>query len=106
MLRSTAGIVAAGLLPVRIGAAPSDEALFARLDERVEAAMERYHVPGVAVGIFYNGREYVRGYGRTNVEKPSTVDGDTLFRIGSVTKTPGRRRPARDRRSRTVFSFL
>ena len=49
--------------------------------------MARYHVPGVAVGIFYEGREYVRGYGTANVEHPTAVDGDTLFRIGSVTKT-------------------
>lgn len=87
MLRASAGIAAAGLLPVPIGAAPADVALFVQLDKRIEAAMARYHVPGVAVGIFYNRREYVRGYGQTNIQKPSTVDENTLFRIGSVTKT-------------------
>jgi CubicO group peptidase (beta-lactamase class C family) len=29
----------------------------------------------------------VRGYGVTNVNHPRPVDGDTLFRIGSITKT-------------------
>jgi CubicO group peptidase (beta-lactamase class C family) len=57
------------------------------LDEKIEAAMDRYHIPGVAAGVFYNGREYVRGYGITNVDYPVSVDGDTLFRIGSITKT-------------------
>jgi CubicO group peptidase (beta-lactamase class C family) len=87
MLRATAGVAAMGLLPLRSGAAPSDDALFRQLDERIQAAMTRYHVPGVALAIFYNGREYIRGYGKTNVARPAAVDGDTLFRIGSVTKT-------------------
>jgi CubicO group peptidase (beta-lactamase class C family) len=87
MLRATAGMAAAGFMPARIGAASSADALFRELDERIEAAMARYHVPGVAVGIFYQGQEYVRGYGTTDVEHHTAVDGDTLFRIGSVTKT-------------------
>ncbi len=49
--------------------------------------MSRYQVPGVAVGVLYNGEEYVRGYGFTNVDYPLPVDGDSLFRIGSTTKT-------------------
>ncbi|HEY2474647.1 MAG TPA: serine hydrolase domain-containing protein [Candidatus Cybelea sp.] len=87
MLRATAGIAAVGLMPKWGATASAEEALFHALDERIEAAMARYHVPGVSVAVFYRGREYVRGYGQTNVEHPITVDGDTLFRIGSVTKT-------------------
>ncbi len=49
--------------------------------------MSRYHIPGVAVGVLYNGREYLRGYGVTNVDYPLPVDENTLFRIGSTTKT-------------------
>src|SRR5262245_20662088 len=63
------------------------EALFRALDAKIEAAMAHYHVPGVAVGVYYQGQEYVRGYGVTNVDYPQPVDGDTLFRIGSTTKT-------------------
>ena len=36
------------------------DALFRELDERIEAAMARYHVPGVAVGIWWQGREEIR----------------------------------------------
>jgi CubicO group peptidase (beta-lactamase class C family) len=67
--------------------AVSDDPLIRALDAKVEAAMARYQIPGVAVGLFYNGREYVRGYGVSNVDYPLPVDGDTLFRIGSMTKT-------------------
>ena len=49
--------------------------------------MERYHVPGVAVGVCWQGREHLRGFGVTNVDHPLPVDADTLFRIGSTTKT-------------------
>ena len=92
MLRNTAGAIVAAaatnrtLIPA-LAVAPTHATLFAGLDAKIEAAMAKYHIPGVAVGVFYNGREYVRGYGVTNVEYPVAIDGETLFRIGSVTKT-------------------
>ncbi len=63
------------------------DALFRELDERIEAAMVRYHVPGVAVGVFWQGREHLEGFGVTNVDHALPVDAETLFRIGSITKT-------------------
>ncbi|MCC2676631.1 MAG: penicillin-binding protein [Ramlibacter sp.] len=63
------------------------DALFRELDERIEAAMVRYHVPGAAVGVYWHGREHLKGFGVTNVDHPLPVDPDTLFRIGSTTKT-------------------
>src|SRR3712207_2225949 len=63
------------------------DATFRELGEVVGAAMERLHIPGVAVGVLYNGQEYVAGFGVTNVEHPLSVDADTLFQIGSTTKT-------------------
>jgi CubicO group peptidase (beta-lactamase class C family) len=69
------------------GPSQTSDPLLRALDEKIEAGMARYHIPGVAVGVFHNGREYVRGYGVTNVDYPQPVDGDTLFRIGSTTKT-------------------
>src|SRR4051794_31199482 len=70
-----------------VSAAQGPDALFRALDARIETAMADLHIPGVAVGVFYEGQEYVRGYGVTNVDYPQPVDADTLFRIGSVTKT-------------------
>src|SRR5258706_3087014 len=49
--------------------------------------MERYHVPGVAVGIWNDGKEELGGWGVTNIDHPLAVDADTLFQIASVTKT-------------------
>src|SRR5436305_1076567 len=61
--------------------------LFGELDEKIEAGMRQFAIPGAAVGVLYRGVEYVKGYGVTNVDYPVAVDGDTLFRIGSTTKT-------------------
>lgn len=61
--------------------------LFHELDVRIEAGMAKYHIPGVAIGVYSQGEAYVRGYGVTNVDDPEPVDGDTLFRIASTTKT-------------------
>lgn len=87
-----AGALAAAAAPLAAYAEPSKpsleaDALFRELDAKIEALMARFHVPGVAVGLYYQNREYVRGYGVTNVSHPQRVDGDTLFRIGSTTKT-------------------
>ena len=60
---------------------------FRALDAKIQAGMARYGIPGVAVGVLAQGREYVRGYGVTNIDYPVPVDGDTLFRIASTTKT-------------------
>ena len=53
----------------------------------IAAEMARLHVPGVAVGVLHEGREFCGGYGVTSVENPLPVDPDTLFQIGSTTKT-------------------
>ncbi|MEO6835666.1 MAG: serine hydrolase domain-containing protein [Candidatus Tumulicola sp.] len=87
-----AGALAASAAPLSTYAEtfkprPPADALFRELDAKVEGLMARFHVPGVAIGVYYQNREYVRGYGVTNINYPLRVDGDTLFRIGSTTKT-------------------
>ena len=57
------------------------------LDDVVEHVMREHPVPGVAVGLIADGEETVNGFGVTNVDHPLPVDGDTLFQIGSITKT-------------------
>src|SRR3954447_19610187 len=43
--------------------------------------------PGVAVAMLHEGEEQSAGFGCTSVENPLTVTPDTLFQIGSITKT-------------------
>jgi CubicO group peptidase (beta-lactamase class C family) len=60
---------------------------FEAVCEAARAAIERVRVPGAAVGMTHEGEEEVAGFGVTNVEHPLSVDEDTLFQIGSITKT-------------------
>src|SRR5438105_4985986 len=70
-----------------VSGAQDADLLFRALDAKIQAAMAEHQIPGVAVGVYYQGQEYVRGYGVTNVDYPQPVDGDTLFRMGSIAKT-------------------
>jgi CubicO group peptidase (beta-lactamase class C family) len=63
------------------------EELFAGLCDRIPDAMAKHKVPGVVLGIVSEGREFMRGFGVTSVRHPLPVDEQTLFQIGSTTKT-------------------
>jgi CubicO group peptidase (beta-lactamase class C family) len=51
------------------------------------AAMERLRIPGAVVGVVCDGEEEIAGLGVTNVAHPLPVDDETLFQVGSITKT-------------------
>ncbi|MEU4408836.1 serine hydrolase domain-containing protein [Streptosporangium sp. NPDC023963] len=53
----------------------------------VEATAVKLGVPGVAVGVWADGREGYACHGVTSVANPLPVDRDTVFVLGSVTKT-------------------
>jgi CubicO group peptidase (beta-lactamase class C family) len=55
--------------------------------EAVDAIWRGHAVPGTAVGLLADGEEWTAGFGVTNVDHPLPVDADTLFQIGSITKT-------------------
>jgi CubicO group peptidase (beta-lactamase class C family) len=63
------------------------EELFTAICDRIPDAMVGHKVPGVALGIVCEGREFMKGFGVTNVRHPLPVDEETLFQIGSTTKT-------------------
>lgn len=94
LLGAAAVGTAAALLPTAPAGATArrrprgtSDPLFRALDAKITRAMKEHRVPGAAVGVIHRGREYVKGYGITNVDYPVDVDGDTVFRIGSTTKT-------------------
>jgi CubicO group peptidase (beta-lactamase class C family) len=61
--------------------------LFEWLDEKIAAGMSERLIPGAAVAVYYRGHEHVRGFGITDTRHPVPVDPNTLFRIGSTSKT-------------------
>ncbi|MEU6895120.1 serine hydrolase domain-containing protein [Streptomyces sp. NPDC046557] len=58
-----------------------------QLSAFVAATAEKFGVPGVSVGILTGGREIYASHGVTHVDNPLPVDEETLFHVGSVTKT-------------------
>src|SRR5438067_3636421 len=61
--------------------------IFEDICSAVRGAMEETQTPGVAVGLLHKGKEHVAGFGVTSLENPLEVTPDTLFQIGSITKT-------------------
>lgn len=60
---------------------------FSRLRDQAREAMVRLGVPGVALGVIVGGETLVDGLGVTSVDHPLPVTADTLFQIGSISKT-------------------
>ncbi|MPV65372.1 class C beta-lactamase [Burkholderia sp. BE17] len=53
----------------------------------VAPLMKQYAIPGMAIGIVADGKPYVFDYGVMSTQTGKPVTGDTLFEIGSVSKT-------------------
>jgi CubicO group peptidase (beta-lactamase class C family) len=60
----------------------------AELEAYIEDARERFHVPGASIAIVQNGEiAYMGGFGTTEPGAGQPVTPDTLFMIGSTTKS-------------------
>ncbi|MGO3147017.1 MAG: serine hydrolase domain-containing protein [Leucobacter sp.] len=57
------------------------------LKARVPALLETHSVPGVGVSVRVGGETLALGFGVTNLEHPLPVTENTIFQIGSVSKT-------------------
>jgi len=60
---------------------------FERIAEQVEGWRQELGVPGATFGLRVAGETYAGGGGLTNVEHPLPVTDETIFQIGSITKT-------------------
>nr|WP_228535239.1 class C beta-lactamase [Noviherbaspirillum malthae] len=71
--------------------AAGEDATADRLRNTVDAAIEplrrEYRIPGMAVAVTFNGRRYFYNYGVASRQSGQKVSQDTLFEIGSVSKT-------------------
>lgn len=60
---------------------------WSQLGEFITQSMQAKGIPGVAVGLWYNDQAWTAGFGVTNLDHPLPVTDETLFQIGSITKT-------------------
>jgi beta-lactamase class C len=80
-------IVSSCLLPTAIRAADSSGKITAAVDRAFRPLLQGYDVPGIAVAVTVDGRQSFFGYGVASKERNAPVTKDTLFEVGSVSKT-------------------
>lgn len=61
--------------------------VYQKFNELLQETMSRLQIPGVAAGVWHQGQEYTAVLGSTSLENPLPITEDTLFQIGSTTKT-------------------
>ena len=85
----TAAILFAVCAVAAIGYTADDapDRIESAVDTAVRPEMAKYSIPGMAVGVTVAGKSYVFSYGVASTETRQPVTRDTLFEIGSITKT-------------------
>ncbi len=57
------------------------------MDATVRPLMQHYRIPGMAVAIVAGGKTYIFSYGVASTTTKKPVDAETLFELGSISKT-------------------
>jgi CubicO group peptidase (beta-lactamase class C family) len=67
--------------------ATNQDDIWTNLQTLVSDLLDKKKVPGAVVGVLHRGEVRSAGFGITNIDHPLPVTDDTLFQIGSITKT-------------------
>jgi CubicO group peptidase (beta-lactamase class C family) len=65
----------------------TDQNSWRNLGDYAQELLEKTGVPGCGIGILQDGEITTEGYGISHIELGRSVSADTLFQIGSITKT-------------------
>ncbi len=88
MRKSTTFLIGFLATAANSGAFAADHSDLRRIvDETVRPLMAEQNIPGMAVAITIDGKSHFFGYGVASKESGQKVDEETLFEIGSVSKT-------------------
>jgi CubicO group peptidase (beta-lactamase class C family) len=87
-MRAQVALIAALCATVsEIQAQTANDPRFDAIAALAESKMKEHGVPGVALGIVYNGVVNIRGLGVTNIEDSLPITAHTVFPIASISKT-------------------
>ncbi|ETR00468.1 extended-spectrum class C beta-lactamase ADC-246 [Acinetobacter baumannii] len=65
---------------------PKDQEIKKLVDQNFKPLLEKYDVPGMAVGVIQNNEKYEMYYGLQSVQDKKAVNSSTIFELGSVSK--------------------
>ncbi|HDV0769171.1 TPA: ADC family extended-spectrum class C beta-lactamase, partial [Acinetobacter baumannii] len=65
---------------------PKDQEIKKLVDQNFKPLLEKYDVPGMAVGVIQNNKKYEMYYGLQSVQDKKAVNSSTIFELGSVSK--------------------
>ncbi|MCK0912499.1 ADC family extended-spectrum class C beta-lactamase [Acinetobacter pittii] len=68
------------------GNTPKDQEIKKLVDQNFKPLLEKYDVPGMAVGVIQNNKKYETYYGLQSVQDKKAVSSSTIFELGSVSK--------------------
>jgi beta-lactamase class C len=68
------------------GNTSKDQEIKQLVDQNFKPLLEKYNVPGMAVGIIQNNKKYETYYGLQSVQDKKAVNSNTIFELGSVSK--------------------
>ena len=68
-------------------ATKSSTELAAAFEQEAKRLLEEYKIPGVTLGLLTPDGDHFFNFGVTSLENPLPIDADTIFQIGSTTKT-------------------
>lgn len=86
-LTATAALCCLLIQPVAWSAPVARSSVKAVVDGVIAPLMQRHGIPGMAVGVVVDGTPYVFDYGVASLATHAPVTDDTLFELGSVSKT-------------------
>lgn len=82
-----ATLVAATTLALLHTTAQADDTLQTRVTETIRPLMQEYGIAGMAVGVYQDGQAHYFSFGVADKTARTPVSADTLFEVGSLSKT-------------------
>src|SRR5258708_5502460 len=79
--------VACAITPVSHAADNQQDRIRSAVNSAIQPVMADYGIPGMAVGIIVGEKHYVFNYGLASTQTRKPVTRNTLFELGSVSKT-------------------
>ncbi|WP_075383577.1 ADC family extended-spectrum class C beta-lactamase [Acinetobacter pittii] len=73
-------------ISIYAGNTPKDQEIKKLVDQNFKPLLDKYDVPGMAVGVIQNNKKYEMYYGLQSVQDKKAVSSSTIFELGSVSK--------------------